>query len=53
MPKAFERCVKAGGKVRTAKGPSKRFKLKAGEYRHYCYINGKTYLGHKKKVKKK
>lgn len=51
MPKGFENCVKNGGEVRTAKGPSKSFKLNAGEYRRYCYTGGKTYLGHKKKKK--
>ena len=53
MPKGFDNCVKNGGEVRTATGPSKRFKLKAGQYRHYCYTGGKTWLGHKKTKKKK
>ena len=48
MPKAFDRCVKAGGKVRTMTGPSGRFNLKTGEYRHICYIGKKTFWGHKK-----
>jgi len=52
MPKGFENCVKRNGKVHTATGPSKRFKLKAGEYRRYCTIGGRTFLGHRKKKKK-
>jgi hypothetical protein len=48
MPKAFENCVKNGGDVRTAKGPSKRFKLKKGQYRRYCYSGGKLFLGEAK-----
>lgn len=53
MPAAFERCVKNGGEVRTASGPSKRFEIGSGEYRHYCYTGGKTYLGEKKRKKAK
>ncbi|GAG58733.1 unnamed protein product [marine sediment metagenome] len=46
MPIGFERCVKAGGKVRT-------MKLGGDKYRHICTIKGKRYLGHIKKKKKK
>ena len=48
MPAGFEKCRANGGEIRTASGPSKRFKLKRGQYRHYCYTGGKTYLGHVK-----
>ena len=53
MPKAFDNCRKRGGKIRTASGPSKRFNLKAGEYRHYCWKKGmkKEAWGYKKKRK--
>lgn len=44
MPKAFEECVKKGGRVRTKK-------LKGGKYRHMCFADGKSYLG-ETKVKK-
>lgn len=53
MPKGFTQCAAKGGKIRTASGPSDRFKLKEGEYRHYCYIGGKTCLGEKKKKESK
>ncbi len=33
MPKAFEKCVKEGGRVRT-------LKLKGNKYRHICYPKG-------------
>ncbi len=46
MPKAFDRCYKNGGKVRT-------IKLSGNKYRHVCTINGKKYLGHIKTKKKK
>ena len=44
MPKSFERCVKAGGKVRT-------IKLGDGKYRHICILKGKVYKGHIKEKK--
>lgn len=40
-PQGFENCVAGGGKIRTATGPSERFKLKEGQYRHYCYKRNK------------
>lgn len=52
MPKAFNECVKKGGKVRTKRGPSKEHGLKAGEYVKYCFIDGKSYRGHVSKKKK-
>ena len=45
MPESFNRCVKAGGRVRTKK-------LKDGKYIHICFKNGKSYAGHVKKKKK-
>lgn len=45
MPKAFERCVAAGGKVRTES-------LGEGKYVHICYKDGKSYRGHVKTKKK-
>lgn len=46
MPKAFENCVKKGGRVRTKK-------LSGGRYQKFCFLNGKSYAGevHKKKGK--
>jgi len=38
MPKAFEACVKAGGRVRTKT-------LSGGRYMHICYKGGKSYPG--------
>ena len=46
MPKKFDACISAGGKVRT-------IKLSDNKYRHKCTIGGKTYLGHIKTKKKK
>jgi len=49
MPKAFENCVKKGGRVRTKD-------LGDGKYMHICFLNGKSYSGEvktKKKGKKK
>lgn len=37
-PKAFEDCVKAGGRVRTKQ-------LSDGRYIHLCFIDGKSYAG--------
>ena len=49
MPKAFNKCVKSGGRVRTIK-PKGR---KSRTYIHVCYKNGKAYRGEVKKAKKK
>ncbi len=46
MPRGFNMCVKKGGKVRTKK-------MSGGRYMHICYLNGKSYAGEVKKVKKK
>jgi len=46
MPKAFERCVKNGGRVRTIKHGKNK-------YQHICYINGESYEGEVKTKKKK
>lgn len=38
MPKAFDACVKNGGRVRTKS-------LKGGKYIHICFLKGKSYAG--------
>ena len=38
MPEAFNRCVKAGGRVRTKT-------LDGGKYMHICFLKGKSYAG--------
>ena len=55
MPKAFEDCVKNGGRVRTVSGPSKEHGLKEGEYQRFCYSGGNSFAGeiHKKKDDRK
>lgn len=45
MPKEFESCVDRGGRVRTTK-------IDKTHYRHVCFIDGKSYAGHKKTYKK-
>ena len=45
MPKAFEDCVKNGGRVRTVKRGGNK-------YQHICFINGKSYAGEIKTKKK-
>lgn len=52
MPEDFENCVNNGGKVRTIKGPNKKFGLKSGQYRHVCFIGGKMTMGEVKTKKK-
>jgi len=49
MPAAFDKAVRAGGKVRTVTGPSKQFGLKAGEYVHIVFHGGKMERGEVKK----
>lgn len=49
MPAAFDKMVKAGGKVHTVTGPSKQFGLKAGEYMHVAFMNGNMERGNVKK----
>lgn len=46
MPKAFNNCVKKGGRVRTVK-PNKN------SFIHVCFINGKSFSGEVKKNRKK
>ena len=46
MPKAFTRCVKSGGRVRT-------IKPKPGRHMRVCFKGGKSYAGHVKKTKGK
>lgn len=52
MPRAFENCVKKGGRVRTVTGKSEEHGLSHDEYVKYCYLNGKSYRGHVHKKKK-
>jgi len=44
MPAGFDRCVKAGGRVRTKD-------LGNGKYMHICFLNGKSYAGEVKTKK--
>lgn len=44
MPKGFEMCRKAGGKIRTKQ-------LSGGKYMHICFLNGKSYPGEVKTKK--
>jgi len=46
MPAEFDRCVKAGGRVRTVSGPNTRLGLKKGEYVKFCFLKGKSFRGH-------
>jgi hypothetical protein len=46
MPKAFNRCVSSGGRVRTKK-------LSGGRFIHLCFKGGKSYAGEVKKSKRK
>jgi len=52
MPKAFENCVSGGGRVRTVTGPNKLLGLKKGQYRHICFLKGKSFLGEVKTKQK-
>ena len=51
MPKSFDFCQVAGGKIRTISGPNAQFKLKKGQYRHICIKGGKVALGYTKTKK--
>lgn len=44
MPKSFEMCVKAGGRVRTKQ-------LGNGKYMRICFHKGKSYAGHVEMMK--
>ena len=46
MPKSFNACRKAGGKVRTKK-------LGDGKYMHVCVLGGKSYAGEVKTAEPK
>ena len=47
MPKAFDDCVKSGGRVRTLSGPSKKFGLDKGQYMRICFRkDGGAVRGH-------
>ncbi len=45
MPKAFEDCVRKGGRVRTKD-------LGGGKYMRICFLNGKSYPGEVKRKKR-
>lgn len=46
MPKAFDECIKRGGRVRTKKiGKNKIIR--------FCFIGGKSYVSEVKTIKKK
>jgi hypothetical protein len=45
MPKAFESCVKNGGRVRTKQ-------VNPNQYIHVCFKDGKSYAGEVKEYKK-
>jgi len=47
MPAGFDRCEASGGKIITQKGPSKKFKLNPGEYRHICIDKSGWHWGYK------
>ena len=44
MPKAFNECVKKGGRIRTKK-------LKGGRYIHICYLGNQSFAGEVKTKK--
>ena len=44
MPAGFEKCRRAGGRIRTKK-------LSKGRYMHICFLNGKSYAGEVKTSK--
>jgi hypothetical protein len=46
MPAGFDKCEKAGGRIRTKK-------LSGGRYMKICYLDGKSYAGEVKKKKGK
>ena len=51
MPKAFDNCVENGGRVRTVRGPNAKYKLRKGQFRRICILNGKVSMGYVKKRK--
>ena len=51
MPAAFDRCVRADGRIRTITG--KKFGLARGEFRRVCFDKkGVMHMGEKSKKKK-
>jgi hypothetical protein len=58
MPKAFDNCIKNGGKVRTITGNNpanrKRFGITKSQFIKVCFLDRKMFLGEKKfkKVKR-
>jgi len=53
MGKAFTKCVRRGGKIRTITGKNAHFEVPEGQYRRICILNDKTYKGHLKIKKSK
>ena len=53
MPESFNRCVKAGGRVRTVSGPNKKFGLSAGQFTRLCFKDGKSFKGETRINKRK
>lgn len=51
IPKKFDKCVREGGRVRRISGPSKRWKVKKGEYRNICW--DKKNIPHRGELHKK
>lgn len=47
MPKAFDDCVKGGGRVRTISGPNKKFGLGKNEYVKVCFNKSGMHRGYK------
>ena len=45
MPKDFQMCKEKGGRIRTKK-------LKGGKYMRICFLDGKSYAGEVKMMKK-
>ena len=50
MPKQFDKCRKnSKSKIRTITGPSKKWGVPAGKYRHICFLpDGSTSKGYLK-----
>lgn len=51
MPAGFDKCRKAGGRVRTISGPDKKMGLIEGQYLHVCVDKGGGF--HRGEVKSK
>lgn len=57
MPKAFNDCRAAGGRIRTVSGPNKKFGLSEGQYVHVCihkgkFVRGEVKTNHREKAMK-